>query len=83
MELIDFKVKFIPLKLAKMGNVEFFELARKAIKKICALSGGIWEAIDFSSTNPETGMIRQAVREKVEANWHLIEQICEPELQTV
>lgn len=85
MEFIDFKVKFIPsqLFLARAGKMEFFELAREAIQTICELSGGVWEAVNFSSANPETGIIRRAVRKKVEANWHLIKEICNPELQTV
>ncbi len=85
MDSVDLKIVFTPSKLfplAEAAGMEVFTFARKAIEKICELSGGAWEkTINFGAKNP-TIMIRKAVREQVEANWKLIEQICNPELQT-
>ena len=81
---VDFKVVFIPSKLfpfAEAAGEELFKFTREAIQKIRELSGGAWEAAaDFSAENP-AGVIRNAVRKKVEKNWEAIEQICNPELQ--
>ncbi len=85
MESINLKITFVPSKLfslAEAAGKEVFEFAREAIQKICDLSGGVWErTVDFGAENP-IAIIQNAVRKQVEANWKLIEEICNPELQT-